>query len=238
MASSEGILESLTTVANEWRTLALGWRVLFATVALIVLSGCRPSTRLVAVLLASPVISVGALAWQSGNPFNGTVFAILALALVRMARHFPSEPIAFASRPLVVTGTVLIGFGWVYPHFLEARPWTSYLYEAPLGLIPCPTLLVVVGGSLILCSFESKAWAATVTSAALVYGMIGVFALGVAMDVVLLAGAIVLGGTAVFRLRPTEPTTGHISAASESMKRWYHREEHHPATANPPHEEL
>jgi hypothetical protein len=236
MPASATILEGLTTLANEWRAVAFGWHLLFATVALIALSGCRPSTRLVALLLASPVISVGALAWQSGNPFNGTVFAILALALVRMTRHFPSEPIAFASRPLVVTGMVLIGFGWVYPHFLEARPWTSYLYEAPLGLIPCPTLSVVVGGSLILRSFESKAWATTVTSAALLYGMIGVFALGVAIDAVLLAGAIVLSGTAVFRIRRRNAPV-HISAASSSMKRWHDREEHLPAAANPPHEE-
>src|SRR5688572_708636 len=84
MPSSAAILEGLTNIANEWRTVALGWHLVFAIVALIVLSGGRPSTRLVALLLAAPVISVGALAWQSGNPFNGTVFAILALALVRL----------------------------------------------------------------------------------------------------------------------------------------------------------
>jgi hypothetical protein len=207
MPSSAAILEGLTTIAHEWRTVALGWHLVFATVALIVLSGGRPSTRLVALLLAAPVISVGALAWQSGNPFNGTVFAILALALVRLAFHFPNDPIAFASRPLVVTGTVLIGFGWVYPHFLEARPWTSYFYQAPLGLVPCPTLSVVVGVSLMLRSLAAKAWATTVASAALVYGVIGVFALGVAIDMVLLAGAIVLGVLALRRTVSASPST-------------------------------
>jgi hypothetical protein len=34
-----------------------------------------------------------------------------------------------------------------------------------------------------------------------VYGVIGVFALGVAIDAMLLAGAIVLGGNAVFGVR-------------------------------------
>jgi phage-related minor tail protein len=46
--------------------------------------------------------------------------------------------------------------------------------------------------------WNSKAWANTVAAAALVYGVVGVFALGVAIDAVLLAGAIVLGGNPVF----------------------------------------
>jgi hypothetical protein len=93
------------------------------------------------------------------------------------------------------------GFGWTYPHFLEASSWTSYLYAAPLGLVPCPTLSLLVGVSLIVGSLDSKAWANTVAAAALVYGVIGVFALGVAIDAVLLAGAIVLGGNPVFGVR-------------------------------------
>jgi hypothetical protein len=48
--------------------------------------------------------------------------------------------------------------------------------------------------------WNSKAWANTVAAAALVYGVIGVFALGVAIDAVLLAGAIV-GGNPVFGVR-------------------------------------
>ena len=98
-------------------------------------------------------------------------------------------------------GLVLVGFGWTYPHFVEVHSWTSYLYAAPLGLIPCPTLSMLVGVSLIVGSLEAKAWAITVAAAALVYGVIGVFTLGVAIDAVLLAVAIVLGGTAAFGLR-------------------------------------
>lgn len=200
MPSSREILESLTTIANGWRALALGWHLVFGTFGLFVLGGLRPSKRLIALLLATPVVSVSALAWTGANPFNGIVFAILAVALVGIARSFPRDPIAVGSGPLLVVGFVLVGFGWTYPHFVEASSWTSYLYEAPLGLIPCPTLSMLVGVSLIVGSFESKAWATTVAAAALVYGVIGVFRLGVAIDAVLLAGAIALGGTAVLGL--------------------------------------
>jgi hypothetical protein len=188
-------------VANAWRALSLAWHLVFGMLALLALSGLRPSKPLVALLLATPVVSVSALAWTEANPFNGIIFAILAVALVRIALGLPRDPVAVGSGPLLVFGTVLVGFGWTYPHFLEASSWTSYLYAAPLGLVPCPTLSTLVGVSLIVGSFESKAWANTVAAAALVYGVIGMFTLGVAIDAVLLAGAIVLGGTAVCGVR-------------------------------------
>jgi membrane protein implicated in regulation of membrane protease activity len=68
-------------------------------------------------------------------------------------------------------------------------------------------LSVVVGVSLILRNLASKAWATTVTSAALVYGVVGVFALGVAIDMVLLAGAIVLSVLALRRTVTASPST-------------------------------
>jgi hypothetical protein len=197
MPSAEKILEGLTSIANAWWALSLGWHLVLGLLILLVLGGSRPSKRLLALLLAAPVVSVSALAWIGANPFNGTVFAILAAALVRIALSLPHNPIAVGSGLLLVFGTVLLGFGWTYPHFLEASSWTSYLYAAPLGLVPCPTLSMLVGVSLIVGSFESRAWASTVAAAALVYGVIGVFTLGVAIDAVLVVGGTVLGGTAV-----------------------------------------
>jgi hypothetical protein len=196
MPSANEILQSLSIIANEWRVLACGWHFVFATLGLAVLGGARPSRRLVAMLLISPVLSISVLAWASANPFNGIVFAILAIGLASSALSVQPGPIAFGSRPMVVLGAGLIGFGWTYPHFLEARGWTSYLYEAPLGLIPCPTLSMLVGVSLVWRSFDSSAWASTLAAAAIAYGLIGVFALGVTIDGALLAGGLVLGGGA------------------------------------------
>jgi hypothetical protein len=144
MPSSEEILESLTTIANAWRALSLGWHLVSGILALLVLNGSRPAKPLVALLLATPVVSVSVLAWIEANPFNGIIFAILAVALVRIALSLPWDPIVVGSGPLLVFGTVLVGFGWTYPHFLETSSWTSYLYAAPLGLIlarRCPCWL-------------------------------------------------------------------------------------------------
>jgi hypothetical protein len=89
----------------------------------------------------------------------------------------------------------------VYPHFLHTRTWAEYIYAAPLGLIPCPTLSAVIGATLILGLLQSKAWSLAVALAGLLYGVIGVFRLGVGLDVALIAGATILAAGA-FRRNP------------------------------------
>jgi hypothetical protein len=81
-------------------------------------------------------------------------------------------------------------FGWFYPHFLATDRWIAYAYAAPLGLLPCPTLSAVIGITLILDFLGSRSWALTLAAAGLVYGVIGVFALGVMLDYALVAGAL------------------------------------------------
>jgi hypothetical protein len=157
---------------------------------------------MVALLLALPVMSVSALAWEARNPFTGVVCALLAAALLLLAFRLPEEPAALGSRSAVACGAALVAFGWVYPHFLHASAWTAYLYEAPLGLVPCPTLSLVVGVSLVLGSLGSRTWAVIVASAGLLYGAMGFFVLGVTIDLVLVAGSVVLGAVGQFEARP------------------------------------
>jgi hypothetical protein len=190
--SSEVILSSLAAIANEWRTLAVAWHVLAAALLLAIATRRRLSTRFAGCLLVLPLISVSALAWVSGNPFNGAVFAMLGLVLMVIATALPAETVSIAPTIYVVPGVLLVAFGWVYPHFLDAAHWTTYLLGAPLGLLPCPTLSAVIGVTLMIGLFRSAAWRSTLIGAGAVYGMVGIFGLGVSLDVGLLAGAAVL----------------------------------------------
>jgi hypothetical protein len=194
MPSSAAILSGVTTIANQWRTLAIGWHMALGTLLLVLLIGRRPSNRLAGYLLVSPFLSVSYLAWTSGNPFNGVMFAALALMLIGLASRLSSESVHIASSLFFVPGALLLTFGWGYPHFLEGAQWTTYAYAAPLGLLPCPTLSAVIGLTLIFSRLGSTSWTMTLAAVGLVYGAIGVFRLGIALDYVLLAGAIVLVG--------------------------------------------
>lgn len=203
---SETIVHGLAVIAREWRAVAIAWHAAAALLmAVLVLGG--GTKRLVAEALTVPVFSVAALAWWSGNPFNGAVFSVTGVVLLVLAARVPDSPVAFASRWQIAAGVSLCAFGWVYPHFLEG-PWWHYLYQAPLGLIPCPTLTFIVGISLITQSFQSSGWAFAVAWISALYGVTGVFVLGVGIDWVLVAGAALLAAHGSIRL--LHPSDLHV----------------------------
>jgi hypothetical protein len=205
MPSSDAILAGLTAIANEWRSLAVAWHIFTAAVLAAGFCGWRPSNRVAAYVLSAPLLSVSAASWVWGNPFNGTLFAALFLLLLALASRLSKGPVHFGAPILMIPGALFVAFGWGYPHFLETDRWTTYAYAAPLGLLPCPTLSVVIGGTLIFGLLGSATWPISLAAAGLVYGAIGVFVLGVPLDYVLLAGALVLMGamrTFTFRQGP------------------------------------
>jgi hypothetical protein len=209
MPSSEALLGSLTTIANEWRMLAIVWHMALGASVVALIAGWRPSNRVAAYLLLTPLASVSAVAWAWGNPFNGAVFAVLAALLVGIASRISSHPVQMARPLLFVPAAMLMVFGWTYPHFLERNPWTAYLYAAPMGLLPCPTLATVIGATVMLDFLDSTRWTATVAIAGLVYGAIGVMELRVNLDYGLLTGAaVVLGALAHRALFGPVRTTG------------------------------
>ena len=189
--TSDAILASAAAIAAEWRWLAIVWHGVFALLLAAIFALRFRDRRAIAMMTALPVASVAALAWWHGNPFNGTVFAVMAMALFAVAAALPSRPIALGSPWAVGAGAGCCAVAWGYPHFLSGT-WTQYLYAAPLGLLPCPTLALCVGVSLITRSFGSVRWAVLVFGMALTYGVMGVFALGVTLDWALIVGAVLL----------------------------------------------
>lgn len=218
MPASSAILDSLTVVANDWRALAIGWHVYFlAALLLWDFTGRRLTTRSAMCLLIAPVASVSAVASIAMNPFNGLAFALLAVALGAIALSRRRTEIRFASAPMLATGLVLFAFGAVYPHFVVVDHWLAYPFAAPLGLLPCPTLLAVIGVTLMLRQFESKAWCIVLMTAGWFYGVVGVFVLGVMLDYALIAAATALAVTAVrrrFSERPSPASRGARRASA------------------------
>lgn len=191
MPSPEQILNSLAAIANQWWILATLWHLYFGVLAAGLLLGARPSKRVGGVLLGLPLLSVSALAWSTANLFNGVIFAFVGLALIAIAlRMLPNEPVEIASIWGVGAGAVMFIFGWVYPHFLETTSLLPYLYAAPTGLVPCPTLSIVIGLALVVGGLDSRMWSAVLGGTGLFYGVFGALRLGVSIDYVLLIGAL------------------------------------------------
>jgi hypothetical protein len=189
MPSRAALLAQISRIANEAFALAVLWHLVLGIGIVAFALGHRPTRRGTALLISAMLVSVGATAFAFGNPFNGTVFTALAIALAILAPR-----VGHASRGAswtVAIGLAMMTFGWVYPHFLERGP-LAFLYGAPLGLLPCPTLSMAIGIALFTGGLGGRAWMRTLATVGVVYGLIGLFQLHVAIDAVLLAGATAL----------------------------------------------
>ena len=192
MPSAAQILDTLAMIANDQKTLALVWHAILAIVVVAILAGWRPVKKLGATSVALPLLSVALLARQAGNPFNAIVFLLFAFLLAVIGSRLPLVRVTGAPPWARVAGAGLVAFGWVYPHFLAGGSWLRYLYLAPTGLSPCPTLAVLVGLTLVANGFSSRAFALSLGFLGLFYGAFGAFRLGVRIDLVLLAGSVAL----------------------------------------------
>lgn len=190
MPSAIEILADLRDISNQWRSLAALWHVYFAAVLGVSLTRVRRSTsRTVGVLLTIPLFSVSLLAWMTGNPFTGLVCGILAGLLIAISLRSRATPVSIARKGWAPVGGILCLFAWTYPHFLNAGSALQFLYESPLGLIPCPTLSMLVGTSIMFNGFQSRAWGVLLGLTGLFYGIFGALFLEVHIDWVLAAGA-------------------------------------------------
>jgi hypothetical protein len=200
MPAPEQVLSGLREIANAWKWLAILWHVILALLVVTLAFGVRPTRRIVGILTALPLLSVSALAWGGRSPFNGTIFGLVGIAVIAISAGLGETRVVAAAPSFWLPGILMIAFGWIYPHFLGTASLVPYLYSAPMGLIPCPTLSVVVGLGLVFGGLRSRAWTYVVSAVGLFYGYYGAKRLGVRLDWVLVFGALWLLGIG-FQLR-------------------------------------
>ena len=198
MPGADQILEGATRIANEALPLAVAWHAMVAVGSIALVAGWRPSRRTAALLLTLPLASVSALAFAYGNPFNGTVFAAAVLLSIVLARRLGREPVEAARGWSAAAGIVMVSFGWIYPHFLRTDSALAYLVAAPTGLVPCPSLSLVIGFALLGRGLGDRAWSGVLAAIGLLYGVVGVAKLHVLLDLPLVAGAAALAFVALW----------------------------------------
>jgi hypothetical protein len=72
MPTPEQLVQGLSLIANHYLPVAVAWHVVvLGAVLALGLMQWRPSRRTAVQLLALPTLSVSALSWATGNPFNG-----------------------------------------------------------------------------------------------------------------------------------------------------------------------
>ena len=192
MSDKTHILNSLQSIANEYSFVAIIWHVVILIFFFLLFFRVVATQRTTGILISLPLISVAVFAWMSGNPFNGSVFTLFAGLVLIFGFRVPVIPLETSRLPFLIIGILMIIFGLVYPHFLENGSPVRYLVAAPTGLIPCPTLSLVIGLALVFGGFHSQAMMLTLIVAGLFYGIFGAFRLGVTLDLFLLFGTVSL----------------------------------------------
>ena len=190
MPASTQIHEQLAAMSTAFAPLAAAWHVAILAVVAAILAGWRPSKMVFATLLLAPLtLSVGSLAIAFGNDFNGVSFALLTLALFVIGSRF-SDDVAVVRGP--AWSTVLVD-----------GPWYAALATAPVGVVPCPTLAVLAGATLVGGGLGSRALPVVLALWCGCYAAFGILRLGVTVDVGLL---VALVGLIAIELRRDDPS--------------------------------
>lgn len=184
MPSSSEILSHLSFLSQSYIGLAILWHL--AVFSVMARKGWRPKQRHAAQLLLLPLISVSILAWLHGNPFQGLVFLILSFILGLISFQLAIRPVSLHRKWTFPVGILALVYALIYPHFLDGKSILLYLIAAPVGVVPCPTLSLVFGFSLLFNGFYSRAWQAVCAVAGLFYAAFGIVVLGVWLDLGLL----------------------------------------------------
>jgi hypothetical protein len=192
MPTTSEILGVLTAIANDYIFVAIGLHILIYISAIaFAATGAKLTNRTSIWLLSLLPVLVALFSWLGNNPFNGILFSLLALSLILKSTDSSGEKVRIATLPFTLAGIVMLLFGLWYPHFVIVDAFWLYLIASPTGLIPCPTLSVMIGLALIFGGFRSNPLRLLLLIYGFFYSLFGMFKLGVYLDVVLLAGTIV-----------------------------------------------
>jgi hypothetical protein len=145
MPKTEDIINGLQRIVNDYSTFAIIWHAVFYFLLIALAAKWQPSNKLLVLFICLPLLSVAIFAWLSGNPFSGIFFSIITVLIIILGLIASNQPIQTSQVPFMVTGILMIVFGLIYPHFINADSFLKYLYASPVGLIPCPTLSILIG---------------------------------------------------------------------------------------------
>ncbi len=180
----EKALNYLTMVANNNLSVNLMLHAAFILVGVVFFTVKNPlRSHIVNAFLAVVSGSVFLHAVVFKNPFIGLLFlivtSILVFELFRRKNIFEFT----GSRVIDITAVLLLVFGFAYPHFMNIS-LAEYLLYAPVGIVPCPTLITILGFYL-LNTRPGKGSYWTITIISTIFSLIGIIMFKVYIDIVL-----------------------------------------------------
>jgi hypothetical protein len=209
LPSADQVLAQLEALASTGRGVAFIWHCLVLLgLGALWLGPWVPSRRLAGMASALPLVSAAVLAGVSENPFNAAVVGAAAAALLTLGLRLSTDPVKRAGPVPAALGALTVAYALLYPHFVPGG-WPYAVLMAPVGVLPCPSLALVLGLALLSGGFGSRAWSLVAAGVSLFYALFGMFRLGVWLDAGLLAAAVAL---IFFTLLPHGTSRGAMGA--------------------------
>lgn len=186
MPDAVWIRDNLQAVVEESGSASIFIRIVILALVGFFLARRKIASPFLAALVGALSVTVALMSVvfeEQGNPVVFAMFFALGLVWGREALVIPREVRPAPARLILACAFGLAAF--FYPHFVEGV-WGAVLF-APVGVIPCPTLILACAALLATGrSFSLLAAAPTWVLGAL-FGALGVFYLGVKADWILIA---------------------------------------------------
>ncbi|MCK7460673.1 MAG: hypothetical protein MZU84_00590 [Sphingobacterium sp.] len=185
MPKTDEILNGLQKIVNDYSLVAIIWHLVFYALLAALLFKWLPTNRDIRTADLYPCAFGCHTGFHVGESVQRDAFSILAVLGVIFGLKATGQPVQTSQLVFMIIGILMIVFGLVYPHFIDAGSIVKYLYASPAGLIPCPTLSVIIGFLLLYNGFGSQSITLTLIVFGLFYGIFGVLRLGVYLDIFL-----------------------------------------------------
>lgn len=129
------------------------------------------------ILCTSVVIN----AIMGGNPFHIVTFATLAVAVLVALIKDKKQIELPQKKMIIIISFVFIIMGLWYPEFVAVNSIQSF-FASPLGIVPCPTLITILGIMNLCYPKVKKTQFIIANILGVIYGFIGTFKFGVIFD--------------------------------------------------------
>lgn len=183
----ESVLNYLSMVSNQNIYLNLIMHVItFLSIpSIFLLQNIRMQKVVFNGLVCILTLTVTVNAFINGNPFHMATFAILSvIAFIELIFGRHQVLISASNNATIFIVFIFLFIGVWYPEFVHTNS-LAMLFVSPLGIVPCPTLIVVLSLFTLNSSGIGKLqYFATIIIGA-VYALIGVFILKVYLDAAL-----------------------------------------------------
>ena len=193
MKSPEEITGMLSNVTDQLRTFSAIAHIIFLVVMVtgLILKKIRGALFFLFITflsLSATVIAIRYMILPNIIVF-AMFFGLIINACFKKQLNFKLENLKPANLFFGIIGMV---FGFWYLHWVESPIWLNALYNSPLGVVNCPTMVTICG---FLCLTEkprSVMLETTVALSTLHFGFFGVFRLGAYIDIILIICALFL----------------------------------------------